>query len=509
MPEEFSKSMDPLEKLFTALRCSKWGETLQVDGIDLLEASRAIFYDYLLNFPHRVTSSKDQGDFTGFSLEKISQKWIRERSNFLAYCFSTTPHQADVLFLPREPSHVLVQVPVAKILKQNGISYQFVTNAPLVFSDLFRVKERAIYWPAVLKKFLPQQSLIFQNNIKVLDENPGIELPLPNEWVMSQEDFCSSMRAFLKKQRLLLAKSVFAIEGLMDVCHPKVLVIGNDLTPEGRIACFTAKKRSIPTVMPMHGAITSDPVHQFHLADRIFAFGLMAKEQLIKMNFPENKIEVTGSPHLDSMPSQTGEINPRLKRKCRLTQGNPWVLVATSGPGHSVSFEHHQVIIKNLIRLASERRDILFLVKLHKKDQQRWYQEELQKTSISNFKILSYGTRGVPFRIYDWLQGCPLVLTTASTVAPEAILMDVPVITMDFMNAFQGIDFIDQKVTTHAQTYEELKRSVDKVLSKKPYDETLLDRVRVFKEGYFYKRDGKASERIAISIQRIIKNNQN
>ena len=44
------------------------------------------------------------------------------------------------------------------------------------------------------------------------------------------------------------------------------------------------------------------------------------------------------------------------------------------------------------------------------------------------------------------------MLTGASAVAVEAMLMDVPVVTMDFCNEIHGVDFIDAGATIHVNT---------------------------------------------------------
>ena len=57
------------------------------------------------------------------------------------------------------------------------------------------------------------------------------------------------------------------------------------------------------------------------------------------------------------------------------------------------------------------------------------------------------------------------MLTGASTVAVEAMLMDVPVVTMDFRDEIHEVDFIDAGATMHVRTGEALVEAVAEILA--------------------------------------------
>src|SRR4029079_7481214 len=134
------------------------------------------------------------------------------------------------------------------------------------------------------------------------------------------------------------------------------------------------------------------------------------------------------------------------------------ILVATSGPGHRISHEHHQVVIANLARLSAEFPDVPLVVKLHRKDRLEYYQQALDRRH--RLILVREESSGFPRGIFEWLSGCSVVLTGASPVAVEAMLMDVPVVTMDFCQEIRGVDFIDAGATTHVQTSDALSEAV-------------------------------------------------
>jgi UDP-N-acetylglucosamine 2-epimerase len=214
----------------------------------------------------------------------------------------------------------------------------------------------------------------------------------------------------------------------------------------------------------MHGRITAGPLHALHCADRLLVFGDSQRRELCGLGIADSRIVVCGAPSLDHRPHQTGTIHPQLRSKLGLRPGEPWILVANSGPGHSISHAHHEKVIENLVRLNAALPDVPLVVKLHRKDRMVFYRRGLKDRASARFVVIPNNTPGFPTDIFDWLQGCSLVLTGASSVAIEAMLMDVPVITMDYCDEIHGADFIDAGATVHVHTGEDLESAVGSIL---------------------------------------------
>ncbi len=66
--------------------------------------------------------------------------------------------------------------------------------------------------------------------------------------------------------------------------RPKVLVVGNDITIEGRAAALLARAAKVPVVVMMHGHVgTNNPLHGVHLADRLVAYGDAHRRALVAL----------------------------------------------------------------------------------------------------------------------------------------------------------------------------------------------------------------------------------
>ena len=106
----------------------------------------------------------------------------------------------------------------------------------------------------------------------------------------------------------------------------------------------------------------------------------------------------------------------------------------------------------------------------------------------------------MPDDIFAWLQGCPVLVTGASTVAVEAMQMDVPVVTVDLANELHGIDFIDSGATFHATSEEALENYILDTISESENVLLLKEKSNIFLKDQFHTLGHKATEITANAI---------
>ena len=313
-------------------------------------------------------------------------------------------------------------------------------------------------------------------------------------------EFEPAVRNTLTAMLEAVFETATSLRAALDTMQPKVVVVGNDLTVEGRVACRVAAQRGIPTAVLMHGTITGIPLNSRHCAERIFVFGDTHRRELMELGIAGERIVVSGDPNLDGRPRQGGRIHPDLKSRLQLRDDQPWILVTTSGPGHRISHGHHEQVIASLGRLAAALPEVPLVIKLHAKDRVEYYAPLLRQYSKAKVHLVPRRTTGFPADIYQWLHGASVVLTGASTTAIEAMVMDVPVITMDYCHELGGIDFIEAGATLHVTRPDELEAAVRSVLSAGRLPDDRQQRVADFLRNTYYALDGRASQRIAESL---------
>ena len=171
----------------------------------------------------------------------------------------------------------------------------------------------------------------------------------------------------------------------------------------------------------------------------------------------------------------------------------PFILIALSGPGHSTSLKHFNMIVLQMLKLTVEYPDYHFVAKLHRKDKLSNYKDLVAMVPQHRLTIVEDGQ--LSFGIFDWLKSCNLLITGTSTVAQEAMLLDVPVMTIDLMNEFHDVDFIDQDCTVHITDGNKLGAAIHTLITDKDAYAGVKENARRYAEDSFYKLDHNAATR--------------
>jgi UDP-N-acetylglucosamine 2-epimerase len=328
---------------------------------------------------------------------------------------------------------------------------------------------------------------------------------LPEFPQASTSEVASVVRGTVIRFLPLVSEAVANARAALDMFEPKVLVVGNDITLEGRTGCRVAASRGVLSAIFMHGSLAGDALQSMHCADRVFVYGNVQRQALTLQGMGAERIVVCGSPSLDHRPRQTGQVHPLLQKRLGIGPGDPWLLVATSGPGHRISHHHHRIVIEQLQRLSRALPKVPVVVKLHRKDRLDYYRKALQDFDGTRLVVVAEETYGFPRDIFEWLQGCSVVLTGASMVAVEAMLMDVPVVTMDFCDEIREVDFIDFGATTHVTTAESLEGTVREILAAQAPTAEVNAAVQTYLKAAFHALDGCSSQRGVEALRDIIR----
>lgn len=392
---------------------------------------------------------------------------------------------AKVVFLPTMKNHFDQMAPVAEALRQRNIPVQFVTNKKEVY---------ALTRKAGFPVFVFGCYLGFASN-RAVRQMPLEELP----------HYCPSSEFIMWAHEIGYLKNVF--QRVLKACNPDLVVSGYDVTYEGRMACRFFDREKIMTACIQHGEM-SGVLSLVHIAREFYVFGQSVKQQL-ERSYPGDKTKfiLTGAPYLDSVVVMAGP-SPKEKRIPKLLKGstrNPYILVAFSGPGNNTSYSHHLKLIEAMFELDHRMDAVTVVVKLHPKDKLEYYEAYYVKYPNHRLTIVRH-VNGLPeLSIFDWLSGCDLLITGASSTATEAMIMDVPVISIDFEGEYSEVDFIKYGSTVHVTALMSLLKEVNAILTDKMYVNEILRRQRVYIDQYFNLPDGNAANRCADEIAKHLK----
>jgi UDP-N-acetylglucosamine 2-epimerase len=487
--------------LRAASRHSPWQPLLDFDGVDALDVLLSPIYLTVLNtFRQGISASPSSSDAlwlrARLQLYKFKMNWHDRKATKL----SAPAAPVDILLWPRDITHTVILRPVMQTLRAKGVRCSLMACQSNTFIGLHERDPSALYsralWPKVLRE-------AHADGLRRAHALAAASWSVPAFPGLPDANLDQVVIETLVEMLPLVSEAVANARMALDRLQPKVLVVGNDLTTEGRAGCLVAALRGVPTAMFMHGSISADPMQARHLADQVLVYGDTHRQELLQQGVAPQRVVVCGAPNLDSRPRQTGQIHPLLQSRLGLKPGDPWILVATSGPGHRISHQHHQAIIHNLVKLCLAFPTLPVVVKLHRKDRLEYYRQGLQDCEAARLVIVSENARDFPRTIFEWLQGCSAVLTGASAVAVEAMLMDVPVVSMDFRNEIHDVDFIDAQATQHVNSVEGLIEAVRPLIAC-PTTPVRRDKVEAYLQSAFFALDGQSSARGAQSLIELI-----
>lgn len=333
-------------------------------------------------------------------------------------------HWPIIVFITSN-SHVKINLPVVDALREKGVDVLFVTTKEKVFQSLHK-KGYTVYFILGIKPWGRLKGTL--NNTQ---ENSDLIIG----YEVIRKNYPKTI--YLEKQ----------FSKILKIYRPGYILIGNDNLHEGRLLSIIATQQQIPTGSIQHGSLnTSYPVHGRSLVNEYFVFGAKAKDALVKMGKPAKEIKVSGWP-LKSYDRRESQAKENITNK-RL------ILVCLSGPGHSTSHDHHRVIVEAICDSFSlNSYEVLF--KLHPKDRKENYLPALQEEGTKVWDNSDLKQQSLDLN--DLIMQAEWILTGASTVALEALLQKKKVITIDLMNEYPNIDFIEDGLTIHVTTAAELR----------------------------------------------------
>jgi len=403
-----------------------------------------------------------------------------------------------IVFFPVESSHVVQFEPIWTLLQSKGMPFIVITTKKAIYKSQ-REKKRPIIW--LNSSQLISDGEKYKSMLGALNEFLSSDFRKDNK----NKAFYNLINEILQSKLKVIWNLSERINQIFDKFSPCCVIPGYDITPEGRLLTFLARNRSIPSYCIMHGSITGEPLHTMHIVDHFCLFGEAAKCDLIAKGVDPAQLIVTGAPYLDKFEHKKSGIHPLLKQNLSLTESKPYFFIATSGPGHSTSHAHFQVILENVFEVATRYPDTQWVIRMHLKDRIENYQEVLNRHKNHQIHIIENTASGFPQSIFEWLQGATALLTGTSTVALEAMSMGIPVVTMDFMEEYKMVDFIDLETTIHVTNRETLIRVIRQLTETPHVFETVNERAKAYTAQYFYKSEISASENIVNYITTNIK----
>ncbi len=392
-------------------------------------------------------------------------------------------HKKDVLFLAYTHSHVNTLAPVIKKMKDN-----------------FLVVKRDGFTNNVAKK-------LKQNNISYND----IEVYLTKE---SSKNIRKARKSLKNKYRELLKTGEFdkqnlsyifliylpemiryieIINNMLSVEKPRLLVVMNEITNLGNIAVHIAKQKSIKTLCIQHGTVgdASDftPVY----VDKLAVWGDTPKQAFIKKGVPEDMITVTGAPQFDDLALRNIDLKEKELKKIGIKSDKKIIVLATQPV---LGIEQITEALSKVVKTIPETQ---LVIKTHPSEYStKKYLEMAKKQGLDDVIVTGK-------YLHPLLNRCDILVTSSSTVGMEAMILDKPVITVNFTDIPDLMPYAEEGAAIGVYKKEDLMKAVKSLFYDKKARDKLIKKGKEFIYKRCYKIDGKASQRVADFINNIIR----
>ena len=233
---------------------------------------------------------------------------------------------------------------------------------------------------------------------------------------------------------------------------------------------------------------------------KIAVIGDYMEEVLISEGTEPSKIVVTGEPRWDELISLDIDTN-KVFEELNLDNSKGLVLLTTQPfvEAGLWSKKDRVLWLSSIVRAVNSIPELQLLVKLHPTDRKEAYEEILKEENLDK-NIRMYQD----FDIFKLLKACDVLLTHICTTALEAMMVDKPVIIVDYKDDPSRTPFVSSSAAIGVHRLEELAPTIERVLHDPQIEEQLREARRSFVYHQAYIQDGQASKRVADLIIQMI-----
>ncbi len=395
----------------------------------------------------------------------------------------------SMLAVPRMPDHLADMIPVVRALRDAG-------HQTLFASETLGEQLRSQGFTVVPHELAPRRE---QVSLALGIARRASELGRRGITSASAEDkvLAEVVRDVIVDQAFVLGGTALGLNRLLAQVHPRVVLVGNPYTMEGRVACLLAGRHRIPSVCIEHGTIfANDPIWERCPVTKMLVRGEPSRLTLMGYGLGPDRVEVIGAPRLDAFAGRPLATRPVT------------VLVASSGGGDQVSMAEHQQFIEAVYEAAEQTPELPWVVKLHPKDSPGLYEPVARKHPGARVEVRRADRARTGLEIYEYLDQCRVLVTVISTTALDAMAVGVPVVCLladeqTTRDRAARVDFLARRTVTRVRTSAELAEAVKKKIEQGP-DNDVDARAQAYATELFRHR-GASAQRAAEVILRVMK----
>jgi len=306
----------------------------------------------------------------------------------------------------------------------------------------------------------------------------------------------------IKQFRNYLVEEIFRIIAIMIICEHlfkktslESIVVGFGVTRNGNAVIATAKKFGIQSFTILTQLLALDPLlSNLYKSDKLCVYGKAGLEQLLTLGYRKENIFLTGNPRYDDLKKLDVKTNKEYLEQNFQIEKNKKLLVIAMSRWHI----NDEIWMSNLIKFCNKN-NIEIVIKVHpvyKLTMEDIHKDKIKKISNSctNQKFIFT----FDINLTTLLSAADVVITDFSNAGVEAILLEKPLITVNFANEdFSNVHrFHEYNASIYVDEYEQIEKIIMEILMDKKHIQELKKDSKKVIDMYNYYNDGNAANRI-------------
>lgn len=356
------------------------------------------------------------------------------------------------------------------------------------FGDFLNKKER---------KKLKQTRKILSKRLKKIQKDKRIKNLFDYKGINLWNYLKNDIKYLLLGQFLWQLYYIKAVENLVKTFNIKTMVSIDDWIPICRSIIFAGKRYNIPslTIQPGVLAATGGFCYVPIIADKFAAWGKITKEEMIKWGANPKKIEITGNPRFIRPEKKN---NMELRQKFRLDKDKYLIFLATEcleEYGKVFGEKEKIIYLRNLKEALDKNKNYQLIIKLHPREDLSFYKTVLPKLGLKAIVVKDEN-------LHDIINMSDILMTGFSTVVSDALIIEKPVVILNFLNRTEVIPFSKKGILVIKK-----KEELNKFLKHGKMNVVSRNKVKKFIADSYDKADYKEPARLVNLIKNIIKEN--
>lgn len=287
---------------------------------------------------------------------------------------------------------------------------------------------------------------------------------------------------------------------LQSASNIKFILLSNDVFPHHKALVQVAKGLKIRSVLVQHGIIAGELAHDKLLVDTAVLWGPFSEKWYRNLGNDGVDFEIIGNPHFDHYallkPFEIDRRRRELQDRYNITPADRVVVFATQWEALLSAgnfFGDIKRVLFTLVDEALSKPYITLLLRLHPGENESsitTYQRYIDKLGLGYRVVIDR-----QLELIDSLIVSDVVVTAASTVGLEAMLLNKPVIVVNLTGRPSSVPYVEYGAATGAYSRTELGQALDEVLERSDQDNLDNDWSR-FVSDFAGTIDGCATKRL-------------